>query len=397
VSLRHAGALIRGTKTLLDAIEEAVGTRGGAELWGREVLAAASRESLGREYNSEARETTLFVNARARPDRELRALASRASSFVAVVGGELVAARLPGRAMSPGVVHKKDFERVSKKVERLDAPQESLFRGYWDLVDSNGLAVAEQAGHFTDSLALPDAVDVKGPPSNLRIEGTAEVERYVAFDVRPGPVVVEKGAVIESFSRIAGPSYIGANTKVHSALIEGGTSIFEGCNIGGHVESSVVMAHSNKAHEGYVGHAYVGEWANLGAGSIFSNLKNTYGNVRVELGTGKKDSGMLKLGPAVGDMCKISIGALIYAGKMIGTGSHVSGLASHGVPSFTHFDGFTGKMLELRIDSVLETQRRMMERRGMTPTRAQEELIRRVFTATAQERRRARVKAGRIG
>ena len=361
------------------------------------MLANASRESLAREYNTDSKETALFVNARAKPDRHLQALASRPSSFAAVAEGELVAARLPGRAFDPGVVGRKEVARIGKKVERLEAPPDSLFRGYWDLVDSNGLAVAEQAEHFADSLALPDVVDVKGPPSNLRIEGTAEVEKYVAFDARPGPIVVERGVTIESFSRITGPAFIGPNTKLHSALVEGGTSVFEVCNLGGQVESSVVMAHTNKAHEGYVGHAYVGEWANLGAGSTFSNLKNTYGNVRVELPAGRKDSGMLKLGPAIGDMCKISIGALVYAGKLVGTGSHVSGLASHSVPSFTHFDGFTGRMVELRLESVLETQRRMMERRGRTPTRAEEELIRRAFAATAAERRRARVKAGRIG
>jgi UDP-N-acetylglucosamine diphosphorylase/glucosamine-1-phosphate N-acetyltransferase len=314
-----------------------------------------------------------------------------------VAGGHLVAARLPGGTLSPGVVHKTEVARIGKAVERIEVPPESLFMGYWDLVDSNGLAVAEQAGHFTDSLALPDAVHVMGPPSNLRIEGTAEVERYVAFDVRPGPVVVERGAIVESFSRITGPAFIGAKTRLHSSLVDGGTSIFEGCNVGGQVESSVISPHTNKAHEGYVGHAYVGEWTNLGAGSTFSNLKNTYGNVRVELPGGKEDSRMMKLGPAVGDMCKISIGALVYAGKLIGTGSHVSGLASHSVPSFTHFDGFTGRKVELRLGSVLETQRRMMERRGMTLTRVQEELIRRVFVATASERRRAKVKKGSIG
>jgi len=382
---------------LLEAIELAVGIKGGADLWGRGMLENASRESLAREYNADSKETTLFVNARARPDRHLQALASRPSSFAALAQGELVAARLPGSSFNPGVVGRKEVARIGKKVERLEAPPDSLFGGYWDLVDSNGLAVAEQAEHFADSLALPDAVDVKGPPSNLRIEGTAEVEKYVAFDARPGPIVVERGAIIESFSRITGPTYIGANTKLHSALVEGGTSIFEVCNLGGQVESSVVMAHTNKAHEGYVGHAYVGEWANLGAGTTFSNLKNTYGNVRVELAAGRMDSGMLKLGPAVGDMCKISIGALVYAGKLVGTGSHVSGLASHSVPSFTHFDGFAGRMVELRLESVLETQRRMMERRGRTLTRAEEELIRKAFVATAAERRRARVKAGRIG
>ena len=396
-ALRHLAGLRRGTKTLLEAIEQDLGSAGGAELWGREIVAETSKESLGRDYNQKQGETALYVNARARPGRDLRAMASRPSSFAAFAEEELVEARLPTGALTPGVVTPKQVLRIGKKVERLEVSKELLFGGYWDLVESNGLAVAEQAGRFDDPLPLPEKSEVKGPPSNLRIEGTAEVEDFVTFDVRPGPIVVEKGANIESFSRLTGPCYIGANTKVISAMVGGGTSVFDGCIVGGQLEGSVVLPHTNKAHDGYLGHSYVGEWVNLGAGSTFSNLKNTYGNVRVELATGRKDSGMLKLGSAVGDMCKISIGALVFAGKTLGTGSHVSGLASHNVPSFTYFDGAGGTQVELRLESVVETQRRMMERRGKTPTRAQEELIRKVFTLTAQERRKAGVRKGSFG
>jgi UDP-N-acetylglucosamine diphosphorylase/glucosamine-1-phosphate N-acetyltransferase len=381
---------------LVEAIEQVVGTPDSAELWGRELTSESSRESTGREYNSEARETALFVNARAKPDRELRDLVSRPSAFAALTGGQLLVARLPGREIEPGVISRAAIRGISKKVERLEAPERSMFAGYWDLVESNGLAVAEQAGHFDDRLPMPEGVSANGPPSNLRVEGTAEVEGHVVFDVRPGPVVVDRGVTIESFSRITGPSYIGPNARVHSALIGGGTSVFDGCAIGGQVESSVILSHTNKAHEGYVGHSYVGEWVNLGAGSDFSNLKNTYGNVRVDSANGRRDSGMLKLGPALGDMCKVSIGGLIYAGKTMGTGSQISGLASRSIPSFTYFDGFSDTMVELRLDSVLETQRRMMERRGRTPTRVQEELIRRVFAATSRERRRAKVRKGSL-
>jgi len=94
-------------------------------------------------------------------------------------------------------------------------------------------------------------------------------------------------------------------------------------------------------------------------------------------------------------MCKVPIGALVYAGKMLGSGSHVAGLVASNVPSFTHLGG-SGKMVELRLDSVLETQRRMMERRGMTLSRAGEALIIRAFRSTSAERKRAGVEAGPI-
>jgi UDP-N-acetylglucosamine diphosphorylase/glucosamine-1-phosphate N-acetyltransferase len=263
------------------------------------------------------------------------------------------------------------------------------------LVQSNGLAIAAQAKRFEDPLSLPSTVEVRGPRSSLRIDGRADIELHVTFDARLGPVMVEEGASVESFSRVMGPCYIGPRVKVYSAQLGGGTSVFAGCKVGGQVENSIIMSHTNKAHFGYAGDSYIGEWVNLGAGSTFSNLKNTYGNVRLDVGGGTVDSGMLKLGPVVGDMSKVSIGALVYSGRLLGTGCQVAGLAGKNVPSFTYSDG-SGRMVELLIESVVETQRRMVERRGKTLTRAEEALIRKTFEDTSEERRSAGVKRGRL-
>ncbi len=272
------------------------------------------------------------------------------------------------------------------------SPQSPLFAGYWDLVQSNSLAIAGQARRAEDPLPLPRSVEVRGPQANLMVDDGADVEGNVTFDARLGPIVVEKGAAIESFSRVMGPCYVGPRAKIFSALIGGGTSIFESCKVGGQVENSIISPFTNKAHHGYVGDSYVGSWVNLGAGCTFSNLKNTYGTVRLEAGGRKVDSGMVKLGPVIGDMAKLSIGTLVYAGKSVGTASMVSGVAAVNVPSFAYHDG--SKSVELRLESVLETQRRMMERRGMAPTRAEEGLLRKAFSETAGERAKAGVKKG---
>jgi UDP-N-acetylglucosamine diphosphorylase/glucosamine-1-phosphate N-acetyltransferase len=396
VELRHTSQLRWGTKTLLEGLTDNIGGNTQVGLWGRKELAEVTKEELSIGYNEKAEGRALYVNARARPDKSLHYLAARGTDFVALSGGRVVAARLGSGLVTPGVMTRSEATRIGKKVERLDAAVDGLFQGYWDLVERNGLAIAEQAKHFEDPMSIPKQVEVKGPSSNLRIDSGAEVEFHVTFDVRLGPVVVEKGAMIESFSRIVGPCYIGIKSKVHSALLGGGTSVFEGCKVGGQLENSVMMSHSNKAHHGYVGDSYVGEWVNLGAGSTFSNLKNTYGNIKVDLGGTVKDSGMLKLGPAIGDMCKLSIGALVYAGTTIGTASHVSGLAALSIPSFTYYDGTSGRAVELLADSVIQTQRRMMERRDLALTRARESLVRRTFAATSQQRRRAGVKKGKL-
>jgi len=297
-------------------------------------------------------------------------------------------------ALKPGVVSKREVAGLARRANKVSTQAEPLFRGYWDLVESNGLAIAEQARHFEETRSMPRAVEVRGPASNIMAEAGADIENLVTFDARLGPIIIDKGASVESFSRLMGPCYVGPRTRLFSAHIGGGTSIFESCKVGGQVENSVILPFTNKAHHGYVGDSYVGSWVNIGAGSTFSNLKNTYGNVRLQVGDRKVDSGMLKLGPVLGDMSKVSIGALVHAGRSVGAGSNILGLAAHNVPSFTYFDSGSGRMVELLLESIIETQRRMMERRGLALSRNEERLIRRAFTATSKERKKAGVKKG---
>ncbi len=395
--LRHASLLRCGTKRLLDALVEKIPDATDVGLWGRRELAGVTKDETGKEYNEKAYGSTFLVNARARPNEGLLALASRQGPFVSITKGGIVAARLDSGLLKPGVIGRKDAQKLSKRTERIAGPADSLFQGYWDLVQANGLAIAEQARRFEETLPVPRGVEVRGPASNVMIDAGADVEGLVTLDARLGPIVVDRGATVESFSRLMGPCYIGPKARVHSALIGGGTSIFDSCKVGGQVENSILLPYSNKAHHGYVGDSYIGSWVNLGAGSTFSNVKNTYGNVRLTVGSATVDSGMLKLGPAIGDMAKVSIGALVYAGRYVGVGSHATGLAAADIPSFTFHDSAGRRPVELLLESVLETQRRMMERRGLMLSKNEEGLIRRAFASTARDRRRAGVRPGRLG
>ena len=395
--LRHASLLRLGTKRLLDALVEKIPDATDVGLWGRPELAAVTKEATQNHYNEKVYGSTVLVNARAKPSEGLLLPASLSEPFVAISKGELVVARLDSVSLKPGVITRKEVASLAKRVKRVVTPAEPLFGGYWDLVEGNGMAIAEQAKQFEEVLPVPRGVEVRGPAANLMVDAGAEIEGHVTFDVRLGPVMVDKGASIESFSRVMGPCYIGPRTRIMSAQIGGGTAIFDSCKIGGQVENSVILPCTNKAHHGYVGDSYIGSWVNIGAGCTFSNMKNTYGNVRLDFGEDSADSEMLKLGPVIGDMAKLSIGALVYAGRAIGAGSQVSGLAAKNVPSFTFYDSHSGRAVELLIESVIETQRRMMERRGMALGRAEEGLIRRVFALTGVERRKAGVKKGRLG
>lgn len=390
---RHLSQLGWGTRTLMESVA-AIFPKEEIRLWGRPHLAEVTELEVKKGYNGKADPADIFVNARARPDLIPKEKLTQKKKVAVMSEGALVAAS--GASAKPGVIPRRASAAHAKSVEVLEMPERAVFRGSWDLVGSNGLAIAEQVGSGNVASRISRSVSVKGSAARLRADESAQIEDHVVLDLSAGPIVLEEGTVVEAFSRLSGPCFIGRSTKVRSALVRGGTSIFENCRIGGEVENSIVMSFTNKSHFGYVGDSIVGEWVNIGAGGTFSNLKNTYGYVRVKVGEKRVETGKVMLGPAVGDMAKLSIGSLVYSGKKVGTGSQVGGAVQDDVPPFSYLDGQSGKRRELDVESLIETQKRMMERRGKTLTKQRESLIRNLHATSAALRRREGYRKGPI-
>jgi hypothetical protein len=91
------------------------------------------------------------------------------------------------------------------------------------------------------------------------------------------------------------------------------------------MSSCLMLGYSNKSHDGFVGHSVIGQWVNLGAGTITSNLKNTYGEVRLDLAGARIPTGRMNLGTLFGDHAKTAIGTLLSTGTVIGAGANVVG------------------------------------------------------------------------
>ena len=163
------------------------------------------------------------------------------------------------------------------------------------------------------------------------------------------------------------------------------TFVGEVCRIGGEVEFSILESYTNKTHYGYLGHSYVASFVNLGAGTTISDLKNTYGTVRVGHLGRKVDTGMRKLGAFIAHHVKTAINVSAFSGKKIGAMSHIYGLVKEDVPPFTIY-GLFEEPRELLLDSALETARRMKARRGLELTEEEEFLIKESFTLSKGER-----------
>jgi len=126
-----------------------------------------------------------------------------------------------------------------------------------------------------------------------------------------------------------------------------------------------VLGYSNKGHEGFIGSSYLGQWVNLGAGTITSNLKNTYGSVALWTPEGLRDTGMRKLGTFFGDHVKTGIGLRLTTGSVLGAGSNLYGSLmppKHVLP----FSWGEGESLSTYLlDRFLTVAERVMARRDV--------------------------------
>jgi UDP-N-acetylglucosamine diphosphorylase/glucosamine-1-phosphate N-acetyltransferase len=140
-----------------------------------------------------------------------------------------------------------------------------------------------------------------------------------------GPVYIGKNALVMEGSLLRGPVSIG-----EGAVIKMGTRIYPGttigpfCTAGGEIKNCILMAYSNKAHDGYLGDSVVGEWCNFGAGTSNSNVKNTGGDVKMwDQQTRSFMVAGKKCGMIMGDYSRCAINSSINTGTTIGVSCNI--------------------------------------------------------------------------
>ncbi|MCD6564142.1 MAG: hypothetical protein J7K23_09550, partial [Thermoproteales archaeon] len=223
---------------------------------------------------------------------------------------------------------------------------------------------------------------------DLYIAPGAKVYPNVVIDTSEGPVMIDEGAKVYPFVFIEGPSSIGKKTyvmtgaKVREAFTAGPV-----CRVGGEVEESIMHGYSNKYHDGFLGHAYVGEWVNLGALTTNSDLKNDYSEVEVYINGRRVKTGSLKVGSLIGDHTKTSIGTLFNTGTVVGVMCNVlsTDLSPKYIPSFTWY--YAGRFsIGSGLRRMLRTAERAMARRDKVLTDAERELFKYLYEMTREER-----------
>jgi UDP-N-acetylglucosamine diphosphorylase/glucosamine-1-phosphate N-acetyltransferase len=183
-----------------------------------------------------------------------------------------------------------------------------------------------------------------------------------------------------------GPVFVGEGTTILGGSISE-SSIGPACKVRGEVEASIVLGYSNKAHDGFLGHAVVGRWVNLGAFTTNSDLKNNYGEVRVGSKDGGRPTGLMKVGCFLGDHVKTGIGTFLNTGTVVGAGSNLFGgrLPPTYVPAFSWGPG--SSLTEFRLDKFLEVAERAMGRRGIALDEGMTALLSRAWEASHRTRK----------
>jgi UDP-N-acetylglucosamine diphosphorylase/glucosamine-1-phosphate N-acetyltransferase len=274
-----------------------------------------------------------------------------------------------------------------------------MIRYLWDLVHLNGDQIKTDAHILFAEQAEGEVpgVAIIGPACDLHIAGTAQIDPMVVVDTSRGPVIIDREAVVAAFSRLEGPCYIGPRAHVLGAKIRSGTTIGPQCRVGGEVEASILQGFSNKYHEGFLGHSYLGEWVNLGAGTQNSDLRNDYGEVDVVVNGAQVETGLKKVGCFIGDHTKTGLGTLLNTGTSAGIFCNLlpaGRLLPKYFPSYCSWWNST-MTPNANLPGLMQTAAAVMQRRGSLLTDMHAALFAHVFDHTAGERQRVMIETDR--
>ena len=332
----------------------------------------------------------IFINSLFIPLKSFLEKWNKRKEFVIFFKEKILMARLKKsdfEYLYDSVVHDKAVKRneINTEIINMDNLGKSgtLYSWPWDLMF-----------HLRDTLfnqlklknkKVPKGVKVAGK-NPLYVDKTSKIEEGTSLNTTDGGIYIGPHTVIHQ-SSINGPVCIGEYSQIKPYSTINNSYIGKNCRIGGEIDSSIILDFTNKSHLGYLGHSYVGEWVNIGANTITSDLKMTYGTISIKMGNEKIDTKTNKLGSFFGDMVKTSIGTNIYSGIRIGVSSHIYGNIFSDVPPYVIYGhGIGSENVEMDVSLAIKFQKRMMSRRNVNMSLPYEKMMKTLFEMTSKER-----------
>lgn len=368
-----------GFNNLLEKLEATIG-RTAESLFVRKQLASVIAERQPRRVNQPATsDDQLWINGRflirGGIDLPLGSAAWQGESLVAARIDRAIATRLQPEVLMQNV----RIREVLAQLPVVDLPPQAgvLIEFPWQLVLRNAEEIERQCAAAEMKLGSePDPGAHLVEARAIHIGEGCRIRAGAVLDASLGPVFIGANVIVHPCAVIQGPCFIGDGCVIQpGASIRSGCSIGMVCKVGGEVEGTIFHGYSNKQHDGFIGHSYVGEWVNLGADTVGSDLKNTYGPVRVPINGRPVDTGETFVGAFIGDHTKTAIRTTLPTGCVIGYGCNIA--TSSFVPTFVpSFSWLTDKGRQGNdAQKALAVARTVMSRRNRTCTPAEAALF----------------------
>jgi len=352
-----------------------------------------TQKYLTKKFPSHLHDDNILINGSILPNKELLNEIKNLKVKEALVHGEkLVAIRLSRREIEDLPYAKiENFFYAQQDYEIINATITLQDINYpWEIFKKNGdqiLNDLELIKSDTEFQELSETNRVLGK-ENIFIEKGAKIE-LTTINAETGPVYIGKDAEIMEGSIIRGPFALCNNSVVKlGAKIYGPTTIGPYSKVGGEMNNVVVFGYSNKAHDGFLGNAVIGEWCNLGADTNNSNLKNNYAEVKVWNYPQERfvKTGLQFCGLIMGDHSKCGINTMFNTGTVIGVSANIfgAGFPRNFIPSFAW--GGSGGFTEFKLSKAFEVVKRVYERRNKPLEQVEIDILTHIYEETANYR-----------
>jgi len=260
-------------------------------------------------------------------------------------------------------------------------PIYALYRP-WEISSLNDWAIREDFTLLTRgrmSAPIPVSNQIIGR-EHIFLEEGAKVE-CCTINASTGPVYIGKNALVMEGCLIRGSLAIGEGAILKMGTkVYGATTVGAFCTVGGEIKNTVLFGYSNKAHDGYLGDAVIGEWCNLGANTTCSNLKNNVGEVKVWMEAKEEAWGAgFKCGVLMGDHSRCGINTMLNTGTVIGVSCNVFG--GDFPPKF--LSSFTwGTSMQYRLEEALKDAGAWMRLKNKEIDEKDKDILREIFQLT---------------
>ena len=253
-----------------------------------------------------------------------------------------------------------------------------IIKNIWDAIFLQGDIIISDAQYFLNykSGKIHSSVVMENS-DNIFIGENSDIRPGVVLDASSGPIIIGDHVHIDIGSLIQGPVYIGHQSRINpGAKLRGNITLGPMCRIGGEIEDVIFQGYGNKQHDGFLGHSYLGEWVNLGANTNNSDLKNNYGNIRLQIGEREIETGKQFLGTIMGDFVRTGISTMLNTGTVIGLGANIygEGFQKKYIPPFQW-----GRSDRTDLNKFIKTVEIMKQRRKKTLTEPEKELFSMIY------------------